>query len=192
MWARWPQESWFSTWLLPLPAGLGQQHHLCPAEATTISNELCFLTWEKGLGKEWRHWAFLFWMLFLHESHLVCLRHNPSCWVCNLPICVNLQVKKKGPSPAAAGSPDSLGGTFHLDVHVFGEMGKGHFLLGMQITSVHCKSAWPSYLLLPLFSCEFSKCKEPSFHLERLSMIHWKEKREVERTPLPPPLPLIS
>lgn len=32
MWARWPQESWISTWFLPLPAGLGQQQDLCPVE----------------------------------------------------------------------------------------------------------------------------------------------------------------
>lgn len=129
MWARWPRESWFSTWLLPLPAGLGQQQDLCPAEATTISNELCFLTWEKGLGKEWRHWAFPFLMFLLHESHLVCLRHNPSCWVCNLPICVNLQVKKKGLSPAADGSPESLDGTFHLDIQCLGIWVKDTFFL---------------------------------------------------------------
>lgn len=69
-------------------------------------------------------------MFLLHESHLFCLRHNPSCWVRNLPICVNLQVKKKGPSLAADGSPDSLGGTFHLDIHsVFGIWVKDIFFL---------------------------------------------------------------
>lgn len=125
-WARWPQENWFSMQLLPLSTGLGW----CKACALLrqIRHQMGFDSWpgKEGLGKEWRHWAFPFPLLFLPELHLACLRHNPSCWGCNLPICVNLQVKKKDPSPAADGSPDSLGVTFHLDVHSVWDTGKGY------------------------------------------------------------------
>lgn len=75
---------------------------------------------------------------------------------------------------------------------VFGDMGEEHFLLGMQITRVHCESAWPSYLLFPLFSCEFSKCKEPYFPLERLSMIHWKEKEGGGQSSSPSPCNILA
>lgn len=129
----WKPYIWSWHLLAREPGGLQQAdsaHGFFPCLQDLASHRICALlrqpqfqigvaSWlgKEKMGKKRRHWVFPFSLLFLRELHLACLRHNPSCWVHNLPICVNLQVKKKGPSPAAAGSPDSWGGTFHLDVH---------------------------------------------------------------------------